>query len=196
MLLTVETNNERRNIDALFANANVTLSDENTGMMDALGKTMLEDLSLETALEEVLDTEAEHVIELHLGLVEDADTDETTEEGIAFEQTLGLFLVESQQLTGSLSDLGQGVLDSPDFALVTEAELADELQLLVETLLLVGASGSDVCLGSNLWNSSHVVLSREKSRKKTEEKRVREKKTRVVEKCKQREENVTRSLTE
>ena len=40
-------------------------------------------LGLEPALQEILDLEAEDVIELHSGLVEDADADQTTEQGIA-----------------------------------------------------------------------------------------------------------------
>ena len=45
-------------------------------------------LGLEPALQEVLDLEAENVIELHSGLVEDADADETTEKGIAWKQRI------------------------------------------------------------------------------------------------------------
>jgi hypothetical protein len=77
----------------------VTLTDEDTGVVDGLGKAKLVDASLETTLQEVLDLEGKDVIELHAGLVEHTDTDQTANEGIAFEETLGVLLVESKELT-------------------------------------------------------------------------------------------------
>jgi hypothetical protein len=77
----------------------VPLLDEDTGMVDALGETELVDASLKAALQEIFDLEGKHVIELHAGLVEHTDTDETTNESIAFEQSLGVLLVEGKKLT-------------------------------------------------------------------------------------------------
>ena len=99
MLLGVETDDERRNIDNLLANSDVALADENTSVVDRLGEAELVDAGLQAALQEILDLEGKHVIELHAGLVEDTDTDQTANEGIAFEKTLGVLLVESKKLT-------------------------------------------------------------------------------------------------
>lgn len=77
----------------------VALADEDTGVVDGLGEAELVDASLEAALQEVLDLQGQHVIELHAGLVEHTDTHQTANEGIAFEETLGVLLVESEQLT-------------------------------------------------------------------------------------------------
>lgn len=99
VLLGVETDDERRNVHNLLADTNVTLADENTGVVDSLGETQLEDASLKATLQEILDLQGEHVIELHARLIEDTDTDETANEGIAFEKTLGVLLVEGQKLT-------------------------------------------------------------------------------------------------
>jgi hypothetical protein len=124
----------------------VTLTDEDTGVVDGLGKAKLVDASLKTTLQEVLDLEGKDVIELHAGLVKDTDTDQTANEGIAFEETLGVLLVESKELTvicirfekieklqgnkpGSTTDLGEGELDAPHLTLVAETVLADSLQL-------------------------------------------------------------------
>lgn len=60
------------------------LPDEDTGVMDGLGKTSLEDLGLQAALQEVLDLQTEHIIKLHLLLIQHSDTDQTTKEGIAW----------------------------------------------------------------------------------------------------------------
>lgn len=76
--------------------------DEDTGVMDRLGQPELVNASLQTALQEVLDLQGEHVIELHARLVEHTDPDETANERIAFEKTLGVLLVEGKKLTGSL----------------------------------------------------------------------------------------------
>ena len=109
----------------------VTLTDEDTGVVDGLGEAELVHAGLETTLQEVLDLKGKDVIELHAGLVEDTDTHQTANEGIAFEETLGVLLVEGEELTGSTTDLGEGELDAPHLTLVAETVLADGLQLSV-----------------------------------------------------------------
>jgi hypothetical protein len=77
----------------------VALLDQDTSVVDRLGKTQLVDTGLQTALQEILNLQGQDVIELHAGLVEHTDTDQTANQGIAFEQTLGVLLVEGEQLT-------------------------------------------------------------------------------------------------
>ena len=57
-------------------------------MVDGLSETELVDAGLQTALQEILSLQGQDVIELHTGLVEHTDTDETANERIAFEETL------------------------------------------------------------------------------------------------------------
>ena len=57
--------------------------------MDRLGETELVDAGLKAALQEILDLQGEHVIEPHAAFIEHTDTDETTNERIAFEEALG-----------------------------------------------------------------------------------------------------------
>jgi hypothetical protein len=97
--LRVEANNERRDVDDLLANTDVSLADENTSVVDRLGETELVDTSLQTTLQEIFNLQGQHVIELHAGLVEDTNTDETANEGVSFEESLGVLLVEGEQLT-------------------------------------------------------------------------------------------------
>jgi hypothetical protein len=78
----------------------VTLADQNTSVVDGLGKTELVDTGLQTALQEILDLEGQDVIELHAGLVKDTDTHQTANEGVSFEETLGVLLVTGEELTG------------------------------------------------------------------------------------------------
>lgn len=51
----------------LLSDADVSLSDEDSGVVDGLGESELEDLGLESSLEEVLDLETENVIKLNFG---------------------------------------------------------------------------------------------------------------------------------
>lgn len=105
VLLGVETDDKRGHVDDLLADTDVALADEDTGVVDGLGETELVDTSLEATLKEILDLQGEHVIELHAGLVEHTDTHETANQGVAFEETLGVLLVEGEQLTVGLLDL-------------------------------------------------------------------------------------------
>jgi hypothetical protein len=77
----------------------VALLDEDTGVVDRLGETELVDTGLQAALQEVLDLQGQDVIELHAGLIEHTNTDETANQGVTLEKTLWVLIVESEQLT-------------------------------------------------------------------------------------------------
>ena len=99
MLLGVEADDEGGDVDDLLADADVALADQDTGVVDGLGEAELVDTGLQAALEEILDLQGQDVIELHAGLVEHTDAHETANQGISFEETLGVLLVEGEQLT-------------------------------------------------------------------------------------------------
>ena len=82
----------------------MTLSDERTSVVNTLGEICLEHLRLQSALQEVLDFQSQHVIETHASLVEHTDTDEPTDEGVTLEKTLGVLVIELEQLTRSTTD--------------------------------------------------------------------------------------------
>jgi hypothetical protein len=106
----------------------------------------LEHLSLQPPLQEVLRLQRQHVIQPHAGIVEHTDPDQTADKGVTLKETLGVLVLELEQLTGSTTDLGiskssgidsrggskthlgQRKLNTPDFALVTETVLAGELR--------------------------------------------------------------------
>jgi hypothetical protein len=77
----------------------VTLSNQDTGMMDTLRKAEFVDASLQTTLQEVFNLESKHVIELHARFVEHANANKTANERITFEEALGVFLVKGEKLT-------------------------------------------------------------------------------------------------
>ena len=57
-------------------------------------------------------------------------------DGLALEDALGVLLVEGEQHAGGVAQLVEGELHAPELTRVAETELADSLQLIVETLLL------------------------------------------------------------
>lgn len=77
----------------------MSLLDQDTSVVDGLGEAELVDAGLQAALQEILDLEGQDVIELHAGLIEHTDTDETANERIAFEESLGVLLIEGKKLT-------------------------------------------------------------------------------------------------
>ena len=146
VLLGVETDNEGGDVNDLLADADVALTDQDTGVVDRLGKTRLEDLGLEATLQEVLNLQGQDVIELHLVLVQDTDAHKTANQCVTLEQATGVLVLEGQELTGSTTDVGQGETNAPDLALVAETVLSNELELLVETGGLEGTTGDLVGL--------------------------------------------------
>lgn len=77
----------------------MTLLDKDAGMVDGLGQPKLVDTGLETTLQEILDLQSQHVIELHAGLVKHTDTDKTANQSVSFEKALGVFLVKGEKFT-------------------------------------------------------------------------------------------------
>ncbi len=147
VLQGIESAEEGCNVDSPLAHADVPSSDTHSGVVDALGQAELEHLGLQAALQKVLNLKAKHVIQLHPSLVEHSDADEASEQSVALKETLGVALLQGEQLSGGLADLGQRKLDPPDLPLVSQAVLADELELLVEAGLLVGPPRGGVHLG-------------------------------------------------
>lgn len=69
------------------------LANEDTGMVDALGKSKLEDLRLQPPLQEIFNLQTQDVIQLHLTLVQDTNLHQTPEQGITWEpQTIVLYV--------------------------------------------------------------------------------------------------------
>lgn len=131
----------------------MTLSDQYASVVDTLRQSQLVDTSLKSALQEILDLKGQHVIKLHARFVKYTNTDETADEGIAFEKSLGVFFVKGEKLTteyrlatdhadlymevdmedvpGSTTNLGKGEHNTPHLALVAEAIFADNLQFCI-----------------------------------------------------------------
>lgn len=125
----------------------MSLGDEHTGVVDRLGQTKLEDLGLESSLQEILDTEGKDVIELHSVLVQNTDSHKSSDKGIALEKSLRVLLITGQKITSSTTDLGKLEGNSVDLSLVLQTVFAGELELSIQTRRVVLTCWDGVSLG-------------------------------------------------
>jgi hypothetical protein len=96
-------------------------------MMDTFCQTTLENLSLQSPLQEIFNLQRQHVIEPHPRLIQHTDAHKPTDECVTLEETFGVFVVELEKLTGSTTNFGQDQGNSPDLTFVAEAVLAGKL---------------------------------------------------------------------
>jgi len=80
----IHTALQTSNLSTLRLVPDVSLANENTRVVNTLGQTKLKHLRLQPAFQEVLQTKSEHVIQLHLRLIQYADTHQPTKKGIAY----------------------------------------------------------------------------------------------------------------
>ena len=102
MLLRINMDHEGRRVDNLLTNTDVSLLNELTSVVNGLGKTELEDLSLQSAVHELRGGKFENVIELHVFLRDKTETSHTTDDGSTLEDSAGILLVQSEEFTSSL----------------------------------------------------------------------------------------------
>lgn len=99
----------------------VTLTDENTSVVDGFGKALFVDLGLKTAFQKLLGGKLKNVIKLKLVIGEKTVTRHPSEKGGSLKDTLRILRVKGEKGTGGLSEFGQSVLDPPDLALASES---------------------------------------------------------------------------
>jgi hypothetical protein len=141
VFLRVDADKERGNIDHLLANTDVALSDQNTSMVDGLGKTLLKDLGLESSLHESLSGQLKDIIEGVLLVSQKTISLQAAEKRRSLEESLGVFWVQSEESTSRLrsggevgmkresskrndaylTNFGEKELDTPDLSLATKS---------------------------------------------------------------------------
>ena len=142
LVLVIDGDEERGYVDDLAVDGDVSALDEDSGLVDGVGELGSEDTGLESSLEELVEGHGQDVIESVLGLsVQKTELEHLPEEGGTLEESALVLGVKSEEFSCPLSEAGQHELDSPDFSLVLESELATDLDLLIITFLLVGSSG-------------------------------------------------------
>lgn len=112
------------------------LLDEHTGVVDRLGHARLKYNGLQASLQEILNGESKHVIELVLTLIQKTISVHASQKSLSLENTTCVFLIESKQHASIVADTAQRILNPPELTLVAETILSNKLQLGIETLLL------------------------------------------------------------
>ena len=74
-------------------------------MVDRLGEAKLEDLSLQSAFQEILNLQRKHIIQTHPRLIEHTNPYKTANQGVTLEQTLRVLRIELEELTSGTTDL-------------------------------------------------------------------------------------------
>ena len=150
VLLRVHMNHERGRVHQLASHTNVSLTDQNTGVVHRLRQTQLEHLRLQSAVHQLRRAQLQHVVQLLLLLRHQSQTGHTTDDSSTLEDAARVLLVQRQQLTSSLhhqpphkthlADLGKHQLHSPNLTLAAETVLSANAELLVQTFTLVRAT--------------------------------------------------------
>lgn len=82
MLLGGDSHHEGGDVDHLLADGDVSLSDQNTGVVHGLGELLLHDEGLESSLHELRDGQTEDIIEFALGVLEETKSDHASNKGL------------------------------------------------------------------------------------------------------------------
>lgn len=104
VFLGVSSHSEGWHVDQLLADANMALTDQDTGVMDGLGKVELEDLGLQTSLHEDLCGQLQDVIQRVLFVSQDTVSLQSADKRRGLEQTLRILQVKGQQSSSSLGN--------------------------------------------------------------------------------------------
>ena len=132
----------------------MTLPNQYACVVDTLRQAKLENLCLKATLQEILDLEGQDVIETHARLVEHTDADETANEGVTLEETLGILVIELEQLTSRTTDLGKDETNAPDLALVAQTVLAGELHRVGQSAFAYDAVHPPNLCGTRTFSSA------------------------------------------
>ena len=84
VLLGADTHHEGGDVDHGLANGDVSLEDEDTGVVNGVGEVALLDESLESALEELGGGQTEHIIELALVVLQETESHHSADEGLTY----------------------------------------------------------------------------------------------------------------
>lgn len=84
VLLRADSHEVAGNVDELLADGDVSLSNENTSVMNGVGELSLGNDGLETSLHHLGKGETEHVIELSLIFLEETESNHSSDKGITY----------------------------------------------------------------------------------------------------------------
>ena len=105
-------------------------------------ESFVENSSLESSVQDLVDGETQDVIELEFFVSQKSVSVHSSQKGGTFEESSGVLLLQSEKFSGSLSELGEGEMTSPDFSFIFETVLTNQLKLMVDSFLFEWSSWS------------------------------------------------------
>jgi hypothetical protein len=128
---------EGRNVNKLASNTDVALTDQDTGVVDGLGQTLLVNLGLETAFQQLLGCQLKDGIQLEFVISEQSIPAHAAKHSGTLKDSGGILGFQCQQSTSGLSQLSKGILNTPDFTLTAKSILSDKFKFGIQTFLFV-----------------------------------------------------------
>ena len=141
---------EWRNVNKLLSDGNMSLSYQNSCMMNWICELSLWNKSLKSSLHELVKSQTKNVIELSFVFFQQTELYNSSNEGISFKLSSWVRFLEGEELSCGLSDFCKKELDSPDFSFIFESVLTDDFQFLKKSVFIEGLSW---CLRSFPWVS-------------------------------------------
>ena len=105
-------------------------------------ESFIENSGLESSVQELVWGQTQDVIELEFLVWQKSISVHSSEKGGTFEQSSGIFLLQSKELSGSLSELGEGKMDSPYLSFIFKTVFADQLKLMINSFFFEWSSWS------------------------------------------------------
>ncbi|KAF7057576.1 hypothetical protein CFC21_064816 [Triticum aestivum] len=96
-------------------------------MVDGFCHASLEDKSLKAPCKEVLSSQGKDVIKLILALSKETIAVHATEKGRALKDTAGIFLIQCEQVSCSITNPAQCILNPPELTLAPQSIFTDQL---------------------------------------------------------------------
>jgi hypothetical protein len=121
----------------LASNTDVALTDQDTGVVDGLGQTLLVNLGLETAFQQLLGCQLKDGIQLEFVISEQSIPAHAAKHSGTLKDSGGILGFQCQQSTSGLSQLSKGILNTPDFTLTAKSILSDKFKFGIQTFLFV-----------------------------------------------------------
>ena len=142
LILVLDSDHEGRDVNNAAVDSDVSSLDEGSGVVDRVGQLGFDDAGLESSLQQFVVGHGQNVIETVLGfLIQQTELEHLTQQGGTFEESALILGIQSEKLSGSLSESGQDELDSPHLSLVLETELSANFNLLVVALFFERTAG-------------------------------------------------------
>ena len=103
-------------------------------------ESFVENSCLESSVQDLIYGKTQDVIELEFFSRQKPVSVHSSEKGGTFEQSSGVFLLQSEEFSGGFSELGEGEMASPYLSFVFKTIFSDQLELMINSLLFEGSS--------------------------------------------------------